>query len=174
MIPTLETDRLILRSHKREDFEALHEIWTHPSVYQYISGQPSTRERSWGRLLQYIGMWHAIGYGYWALEEKATGRYIGDVGFADFNREIEPPFGDIPEMGWVLSPQIHGKGYGSEALSRMLEWGTDFFDANSARCIISPDNIASLRIAEKNGFSRIAEITYTGEPVVLLERLFQR
>lgn len=119
-------------------------------------------------------MWHAIGYGFWALEEKATGRYIGDVGFANFNREIEPPFGDTPEMGWVLSQEIHGKGYGNEALEKMLHWGTGFFKATSTRCIISPDNIASRRIAEKNGFRKIAETAYTGEPVWLHERLFER
>lgn len=174
MIPNLETERLILRAHRREDFESLHDVWTHPSVYRYISGQPSTPERSWARLLQYIGMWQAIGYGFWALEEKATGRYMGDAGFADFNREIEPPFGETPEIGWVLAPEMHGRGYGSEALAGILEWGNDFFTANSTRCIISPDNIASLRIAEKNGFSRIAETTYTGEPVWLHERLFRR
>ncbi len=173
-IPVLETERLILRGHRESDFDALHEVWTQPVVYQYISGQPSTRERSWGRLLQYMGMWQALGYGFWALEEKATGRYIGDVGFADFKREIEPPFGDAPEMGWVLSQEIHGKGYGNEALARMLEWGTTFFKADRTRCIISPENIASRRIAEKNGFRKIAETTYTGEPVWLHERLFER
>ncbi|MGH6862260.1 MAG: GNAT family N-acetyltransferase [Phyllobacterium sp.] len=172
--PILETRRLILRQHRREDFEALHALWCHPSVYCHISGQPSTRERSWGRLLQYIGMWPVLGYGFWALEEKHSGRYIGDLGFADFNREIEPPFGASPETGWVLAPDSHGRGYGSEAVARMLAWGDGFFTARSARCIISPDNPASLRIAVKHGFRKIAETTYTGETVWLHERPFRR
>jgi RimJ/RimL family protein N-acetyltransferase len=173
MIPTLETNRLILRPHRREDFEALHAMWAHPAVYKFISGQPSTREQSWARLLRYAGLWPLIGYGFWALEEKTTGRFFGDVGFADLNREIEPPFGNIPEMGWVLAPEVHGKGYGSEALAKVIEWGDVFLTADRARCIISPGNAASLRLAEKNGFNKVIETTYTSEPVWLLERRFR-
>ncbi|CAN7180494.1 GNAT family N-acetyltransferase [Phyllobacterium sp. LjRoot231] len=173
-IPILETARLILRPHRREDFEALHAMWTHPTVYKHISGQPSTREQSWARLLRYAGMWHLIGYGFWAMEEKASGRFVGELGFGNFEREIEPRFGETPEMGWVLAPEIHGKGYGSEALSRAVEWGDRFFTVDTARCIISPNNAASLRLAEKTGFEKLMQTNYTGEPVWLLERRFQR
>jgi RimJ/RimL family protein N-acetyltransferase len=172
MIPVLETARLILRAHKREDFEALHAMWAHPSVYRYISGKPSTREQSWARLLRYAGMWPLIGYGFWALEEKASGRFIGELGFGNFERDIEPRFGDTPEMGWVLAPEIHGKGYASEAISRVVGWGENAFEQDRALCIISPGNAASLRVAEKNGFSEMLETSYTGEPVILLERPF--
>ena len=173
MIPTLETERLILRPHRREDFEALHAMWTHPSVYKYISGQPSTREQSWARLLRCAGMWQLIGYGFWAMEEKASGRFVGELGFGNFEREMEPRFGDTPEMGWVLAPEIHGKGFGSEALARVVAWGDRFFTLDTARCIISPDNVASLRLAAKAGFEKLVQTTYIGEPVWLLERKFR-
>ncbi|PSH67364.1 MULTISPECIES: GNAT family N-acetyltransferase [Phyllobacterium] len=173
MIPTLETDRLILRPHRREDFEAVHAMWQHPAIYTQITGKPSTREQSWARLLRYAGLWPLIGYGFWAMEDKATGRFVGELGFADFQREINPPFGDAPEMGWVLAPEIHGKGYGSEALASVVEWGDTFFKQDRALCIISPENAASLRVAEKNGFSKVLETTYTDEPVILLERAFR-
>lgn len=173
MIPILETDRLILRPHRREDFEAVHAMWQHPAIYTQITGKPSTREQSWARLLRYAGLWPLIGYGFWAMEDKATGRFVGELGFADFQREINPPFGDAPEMGWVLAPEIHGKGYGSEALASVVEWGDTFFKQDRALCIISPENAASLRVAEKNGFSKVLETTYTDEPVILLERAFR-
>jgi RimJ/RimL family protein N-acetyltransferase len=173
MIPTLETDRLILRPPRREDFEAVHAMWQHPAIYTQITGKPSTREQSWARLLRYAGLWPLIGYGFWAMEDKATGRFVGELGFADFQREINPPFGDAPEMGWVLAPEIHGKGYGSEALASVVEWGDTFFKQDRALCIISPENAASLRVAEKNGFSKVLETTYTDEPVILLERAFR-
>ncbi|MCO4317085.1 GNAT family N-acetyltransferase [Phyllobacterium sp. 21LDTY02-6] len=168
--PIIETERLVLRGHRRDDLERLHELWSHPVVYRHISGEPSSPERSWGRLLQYIGMWQAIGYGFWAMEEKATGRYIGDAGFADFNRVMEPAFGEVPEMGWVVSPEVHGKGYAVEALTKMLEWGKANLAARSARCIISPDNSASIKLARRCGFEPIAETNYLGEPVQLFER----
>jgi RimJ/RimL family protein N-acetyltransferase len=174
VIPTLETERLILRPHGREDFEALHAMWAHPSVYKYISGKPSTREQSWARLLRYAGMWQLIGYGFWAMQEKASGRFVGELGFGDFERDMEPRIGDTPEMGWVLAPEIHGKGFGSEALAKVVAWGDAFFKHDRAVCIISPENAASQRIAEKNGFRKIAETTYTGEPVWMFERRFRR
>jgi RimJ/RimL family protein N-acetyltransferase len=173
VIPTLETERLILRPHKREDFEALHAMWAHPSVYKYISGRPSTREQSWARLLRYAGMWQLIGYGFWAMQEKASGRFVGELGFGNFERDIEPSFGDAPEMGWVLAPEIHGKGFGSEALAKVVAWGDAFFNHERALCIISPENAASQRISEKNGFRKIAETTYTEEPVWMFERRFR-
>jgi RimJ/RimL family protein N-acetyltransferase len=173
MIPTLETDRLILRPHRREDFEAVHAMWQHPAIYTQITGKPSTREQSWARLLRYAGLWPLIGYGFWAMEAKATGRFVGELGFANFEREISPPFGDAPEMGWVLAPDFHGKGYGSEALASVVEWGDRFFKQDRALCIISPENAASLRIAEKNGFSKVLETTYTDGRVILLERPFR-
>jgi len=172
--PIVETERLILRAHRLDDFEALHSLWTQPAVYEFISGKPSTREASWGRLLKYAGLWTLNGYGFWAVEDKATGRYVGDIGFANFLRDIEPPFGDTPEMGWVLAPEIHGKGYASEALAAAAAWGDGFFRQDRALCIISPENTASLRVAEKTGFGRIGTADYTGETVLLLERRFKR
>ncbi len=173
-VPTLQTDRLILRAHRREDFDAVHAMWQHPAIYTQITGKPSTREQSWARLLRYAGMWNMIGYGFWVLQDKASGRFVGEMGFADFQREISPPFGEAPEMGWVLSPEIHGKGYGSEALARVVAWGDTFFKQERALCMISPENAASLRLAAKNGFSKIMETTYTDEPVILLERRFRK
>src|SRR5579872_7110534 len=84
LVPILETDRLKLRGHRLEDFEACAAVWADPAVVRYISGKPSTRTQSWLRMLAYGGHWQHVPFGYWAVEEKKTGRYIGDVGFADF------------------------------------------------------------------------------------------
>jgi RimJ/RimL family protein N-acetyltransferase len=57
-----------------------------------------------------------LSYGYWAVEEKTSGRYVGELGFADFKRDIVPSIEGMPELGWALVPQFHGKGYATEAL----------------------------------------------------------
>ena len=75
------------------------------------------------RLLRYGGMWPMLGYGYWAIEEKASGALVGDIGYADFMREMTPPLDGMPEMGWVLASSAHGKGYASEALAAISAWG---------------------------------------------------
>ena len=115
--PLLKTDRLILRRHNVEDFAALHEMWTEPVVYQHIVARPSTREESWSRLLRYVGHWALLGYGYWAVEEQATGSFVGEMGFADYHRDIDPPLDGRPELGWILKTSAHGAGYATEALS---------------------------------------------------------
>src|SRR5262245_44423452 len=94
--PVIETERLILRSHRRDDYAALAAMWAEPKVGQFILGRPSTAEESWARLLRYIGHWQLMGFGFWALEEKASGDFIGELGFADYARDIDPPFGGRP------------------------------------------------------------------------------
>src|SRR5688500_3429452 len=109
-IPTLQTPRLVLRAHALSDFDAAVAMWADPVVVRYTIGQPSTAQRTWLRLLTYLGHWDLMGYGYWAVEEKATGRFIGEVGFADFKRGLDPSIEGVPELGWVLAPHAHGKG----------------------------------------------------------------
>lgn len=169
MIPVIETERLRLRGHALKDFEPLAAMWSDPAVVRFISGKPSTREESWARLLRYPGHWTLLGYGFWAIEEKASGAYAGEGGFMNFMRDIDPPF-DAPEMGWSLAPGMHGKGYAREAVSAMVRWGEAHFARRDFVCMISPQNAPSLRLAEKLGYREYARSTYKGDASVLLRR----
>ena len=168
--PTITTERLTLRAHRREDFEDVAANWAHPDVTRFIGGKPASREESWAKMLRLMGHWPAVGFGYWLARETATGRFVGEMGFGDFKRELDPPFDSAPEAGWVLAPDFHGKGYGTEAVSAFLAWG----EANIGRvrnvCLIDPDNTPSLALARKVGFSPYAETDYKDAPVILLER----
>lgn len=168
-VPVLETPRLKLRAHTVDDFPALAAVWAAEAVTRYIGGKPSTPAEAWARLLRYRGLWPLLGYGYWAVEDKSSGRFVGDVGFADFHRMIEPPIHGFPEAGWVMSPEFHGKGYASEAVAAALQW-LDAAAKGRTVCIIDPANAPSLRIAEKNGFRDHRRTTFMGEDVLLLER----
>jgi RimJ/RimL family protein N-acetyltransferase len=169
LVPVLETERLRLRGHTLADFDAVAEMWADPIVTRYIGGKPSTREESWARLLRYPGMWALLGYGFWAIEEKASGRFVGEIGFADFQREIEPAI-DAPEQGWVLAPWAHGKGYASEALAATIVWGESHLGRRDFVCIISPENLASIRVAEKAGYAKIARTAYKGAETLMFRR----
>src|SRR5690242_21259683 len=72
--PTLETARLRLRAHRPDDFAACRAIWSDPEIVRHIGGKPSTGEEAWRRLLTYAGLWRLLGFGYWAIEERASGR----------------------------------------------------------------------------------------------------
>jgi RimJ/RimL family protein N-acetyltransferase len=169
MAPVLETERLILRGHTRADFDTLRAMWADPAVVRFIGGKPSTREESWGRLLRYPGMWALIGYSFWVIEEKASGKMIGEGGFADFQREIAPPI-DAPEQGWALLPSAQGKGYAFEALSAMITWGEAHFGRRDFACIIAPENAPSIRLAERLGYHETVRGSYKDAPTVFFRR----
>jgi RimJ/RimL family protein N-acetyltransferase len=169
--PTLETERLRLRAYRREDFPALLEVWGDPLVMRHVLGRASTEEETWARLLRYAGLWPLLGYGYWAVEERSTGRFVGDVGFADFRREMTPSFGDAPEAGWVLGSWAHGKGFATEAVRAAHAWS----DAHLGRaphtvCMIAPENTASIAVATKCGYVRDGVGFFKGHESLLFRR----
>lgn len=169
-VPVLETERLRLRAHRADDHAECMAIWSNPEVVRHIGGRAFTSEEVWRRLLQYVGLWNLLGYGYWAVEEKATGRYIGDIGFADFKRDLQPSLEGMLEFGWVLAPHAHGKGYASEAVAAVMAWAAQYQPALRAVCIIDPANQPSIRVAEKAGFKRWQETTYHGSPTIVFSR----
>jgi RimJ/RimL family protein N-acetyltransferase len=170
MAPVIETERLILRAHRPDDFAACAAMWALPEVVRYIGGKPFSVEEVWSRVLRYAGHWQWMGFGFWALEEKSTGTFAGDLGFAEFKREIEPSILGIPEVGWVLAPHAQGKGYATEALRAIVAWGDRHFDRARTVCLIHPENQPSLRVAEKCGYKEFHRTTYKGQPTILLER----
>lgn len=168
--PTITTDRLVLRGHCLDDFADCAAMWGDPVVTRHIGGRPFTTEEVWARLLRYVGHWAMLGFGTWTVRDKATGRFLGEVGFADNQRDIDPPFGDRPEMGWVLVPCAHGQGVATEAVRAALAWGDVRFGATRTRCMIDPDNAPSIRVAEKCGYHLFAHATYKGQSTLLFER----
>lgn len=169
MIPVIETERLRLRGHELADFDKSAAMWALDGTTRYISGKPSTREESWGRFVRYPGQWALLGYGYWLIEEKASGRYLGEGGWLDGQRELEPKL-DAPEQGWALVPEAHGKGYALEAARAMLDWAEPHFGRSDFVCIISPENQPSLKLAAKLAYAEYARTTYKGDPIALLRR----
>lgn len=164
----IETERLILRPHRAEDFGDLAAMWGDPAVTRFIGGRPSTAEESWARLLRYGGLWGLLGFGYWAARDRATGRFVGDVGFAEFRRGLG--FEGVPEAGWVLSPWAHGRGLAGEAVRAALAWADARGWARSV-CIIDEENAPSLRLGGACGYREASRLTYKDHPVVLMERL---
>jgi RimJ/RimL family protein N-acetyltransferase len=169
-IPEIETARLRLRGHRAGDFTASAAMWGDAEVTRFIGGRPFTGEEVWSRLLRYIGHWEWVGYGTWVVEEKATGAFVGEIGFCDYRREIEPPL-DVPEVGWVLARAMQRKGYGTEAIRAALVWGEAHLPlAPRTTCIIDPANGPSLRTAEKCGFREQRRAMYKGVELVVLGR----
>ena len=145
-------------------------MWADESVVRHVGGRASTRQESWFRLLRYRGLWPVLGYGYWAVRERQSGRFVGDVGFADFKRGSEPSIDGHVEAGWVLAGWTHGRGYATEALAAALGWLDSATPHRSVVCLIDAGNFASLRVAEKCGFARTGLARVDASESVLLGR----
>lgn len=172
-VPIVETERLRLRAFQLSDFDTYFAMHQDPAVYRYLMPAPPVEEALWIVALRMTGHWALQGFGFWTVEEKASGQCIGVLGFADARRNIEPSIKGFPEMGWVLAGHAHGKGYATEAGTAALAWADAHFGPTRMVCLMDPDNAASRRVAEKFGFREFARPTYHGEPGLLLERLPQ-
>ena len=170
MVPILETARLRLRGHRENDLGAHAAIMGDPEVVRFLGGNPLPREEAWRRMLAGAGVWSLIGYGYWAIERKEDGAYLGLAGFADFKRDMTPSIEGLPEMGWILAPEGQGKGYATEAVTAALEWADAELPAPEIAAIISHGNQSSIRVAEKAGFGHREDAFYKGEPILLFRR----
>jgi RimJ/RimL family protein N-acetyltransferase len=169
--PTLKTQRLTLRLHKRDDFQSCFDLWNDPGVYKYIGGKPATDNEVWSKFLRCVGHWEIMGYGYWVVVENSSGKYVGEIGYADWHRDIEPSIKGMPEIGWILHSKAHGKGYATEALQEVIAWGDKNLNSEKTVCIINPENIASLRVAEKMGYKETCRTTFADLPTIIFSRL---
>jgi RimJ/RimL family protein N-acetyltransferase len=168
--PVIETERLRLRPHESDDLAECVAMWSDPVVVRYTTGEPSPPQRTWFRILAYRGHWALLSYGYWAVEEKTSGRFVGELGFADFKRDIVPSIEGLPELGWALVPQFHGQGYATEALKAAVAWGDHHIAERRTVCIIHRDNHRSFRVAEKLGYKAIICTTGSGSSNTILAR----
>jgi RimJ/RimL family protein N-acetyltransferase len=169
-VPVLETERLILRGHTLDDFPAYAAMWADADVTRYIGGAPLSQEEAWGKFLRAFGQWSAMGFGFWSVVEKASGRRVGELGFLEGRRDIVPSFIGTPECGWAFVAQSHGRGYATEAVRAVLAWGGKHFGKVRIVCIIAPENVASLRVAEKSGFRETSRTRYKGAATIILHR----
>jgi RimJ/RimL family protein N-acetyltransferase len=145
-------------------------MWGDSAITRYIGGKPLSEEETWARLLRYAGHWLMLGFGYWLAEEKETGQYIGEIGFADFKRDLQPGLPGLPEVGWVLTTGSRGKGYATEAVRAVAAWGDSHFKLPRTFCIIHPENQASIRVALKCGFKELQPTSYKGRPLIMFVR----
>lgn len=173
--PVLTSDRLVLRPLRPDDLDASHALWCEESVYRFISGKPSNRQDCWFRLLNFVGMWSMMGFGYWAVEHRETGDYVGEVGFADFKRALSVDIEGHPEMGWILSPRFFGQGLGHEAVSCALRWAQETLPFDEVFCIIAPENHASARLAQRAGFVQQSKpVVFNEAPTLFFRRPLDR
>ncbi len=142
-IPRLETERLILRAPSEADFEAEAEFFA-SDASKFVGG-PLRPDETWRSIAMLLGHWELRGYGFWGVEEKDTGTYVGHVG-------LWFPHGwPEPEIGWTLMNNATGKGYATEAALAARTHAYDILGWDTAISLIDPDNHASKAVAKRLG-----------------------
>ena len=168
--PRLETERLVLREFQLDDLDAHAATLGNRDVVRHLGGEPFDREDSLRRLTMAVGQWPLQGMGYWAVERKSDQRLVGQVGFADFQRNMKPDIAGLPEMGWIFDTVAHGQGIAGEAARAALAWIDETYAPPEITAIISIENAKSMRLAERLGFVREPDAVYRDELIALFRR----
>ncbi len=141
----IKTKRLLLRQFRDEDWRDLHQYCASEEATRYTLGRVLTEGETWRTLCSLIGHWQLRGYGPYAVEELASGRVLGTVGF------WYPNDWPSPEIKWALAPAHWGKGFASEAARAVQQVGLAHLPEISLISFIHPENTPSLRLAEALG-----------------------
>lgn len=158
-VPVLETERLRLREICPDDVEAYCALCADAEVMRHLGGQPWDEQTAWRHLAMLIGHWTLRGYGSWAVEEKASGDFLGRVGF------IHPAGWPEFEMGWALARASWGRGFATEAASAAKRYAFEEMGRSEFISLIAPGNVASQRVAQKLGAFHDGDTEVKGIPV---------
>ena len=140
----LETERLILRLPRIEDFERYAELMADETASLHIGGQ-LPRGAAWRRFLQMPGAWALQGFAMFSVIERSSGRWVGQMG------PWRPDGWPGNEIGYAFHPDAWGKGYAVESAVAAVDWSFDTLGWDEIVHCIAPGNVASQNVAKRLG-----------------------
>jgi RimJ/RimL family protein N-acetyltransferase len=167
---SLVTERLRLTVPTLDDFEEMSLMWSDMEVVAQVIGRPLTEEEVWARLHRIAGHWALLGFGHWIVRERHSGKFVGELGFFRFKRNLGADFDGAHEMGWMFSRKSQGQGYATEAAAAALTWLERERHSMETVCLIPPDNLASLALADKLSYAIQREVVYRDKAMLVLRR----
>lgn len=142
-VPQLETDRLILRAMSFTDWpDYCAMMMSERAVHM---GGPFTLAGAWGMFCADAAQWSLFGFGALMIDEKSTGRCVGQVGIND------GPLFPEQELGWLLYAGAEGHGIATEAARAMRQWAFDMRGLKTLVSYIAPENHRSINLARRLG-----------------------
>lgn len=141
MIPTLETERLLLRPQTMDDWPAYARLMMSDQAV-YLDG-PHSLGDAWGLFCHNLAQWPLMGQGTLMIESRETGECLGQVGI-----HYGPLFPEH-ELGWQLYPGAEGNGYAFEAAEALRDWAFAVRGLESLVSHIDPENHGSRKLAER-------------------------
>lgn len=146
----LRTDRLTLRRWRDSDLEPWAAMNADPEVREHL-GALLTREQSDGSVTRFQAEFDQRGYGWWAVEVRATGEFIGFAGLDQVDDGM--PFTGV-EIGWRLARSAWGQGYATEAALSVLSHGFDALDFPEILAVTTATNLRSQAVMRRIGMTR--------------------
>ncbi|AQU82740.1 MULTISPECIES: GNAT family N-acetyltransferase [unclassified Halomonas] len=158
-----ETERLVIRALSLNDVSELNKILSDPEVMKYsirgVCDEAATR-----RFIDWcLDCYASRSIGPWALVEKVSGQLIGFCGISPEEVNGVEEIG----LGYRLAKQYWNKGFASEAVQAVLSSAFSQKQLSSVVVIIESENVASLKVANKAGFSAFETLEFHSRPVRL-------
>ena len=173
----IESERLLLRRITRDDYDFFARLHATPEVRRYLgNGQPQSAEesRAW---VERVSMYQRVNLGFLAVVRKSDGRLIGRCGLSELVVEAkaapgtiprgwfqraQAPAGaellDTPDLGYTFDPASWGHGYATEAARCVFDYARANLGWPRIVSVIHPDNVRSLRVAERSGLRRDGQV----------------
>lgn len=158
MLPSTETERLVLSCPSPVDLDGLFAIESDPRVWTHY---PSLRHREREQTLEMIERWRArwdeVGLGPWVARLKRDSRVIGSGGCSLVD-------GLVWNLGYRLAAEVHGRGYATELAAHALERARQIEPSRPVVASLLEHNLASERVARKLGFGCVYRGADAGNP----------
>ena len=155
-IPTLPTERLLLRAFRAADWDRFAMMESNPEVRRYRGANLLSREEAWSAMQLLLGQWALRGYGVFALAERNSNRFVGFAGV------LHPPDWPEPELAYSLDQAFWGQGYAVEAAAAARDWAFANCGMERLASFILPDNARSVRVAQTLGAVREGTVALRG------------
>ena len=151
VIPTVETERLVLSAWTEADVDEYARICAIPEVMRFMwPARPATPAESAYGVQLLREHWLHWGFGHWAVHDKESGQFVGRTGAKRHDDwELDP--GRNTEIGWLYDPAVWGRGYATEGARAALAFCLEDVGAEEVISIAHPGNGASRRVMENVG-----------------------
>lgn len=147
---SLRTDRLVLRRWRDSDLAPWAAMNADPQVREHL-GDLLTREQSDASVARFEADFDRRGFGWWAVEVRATGEFIGFAGLDELDDEM--PFTGV-EIGWRLARPAWGRGYATEAARAVLAHAFDTLGLAEVLAVTTAANVRSQAVMRRLGMTR--------------------
>ncbi|MEL7720796.1 GNAT family N-acetyltransferase [Citromicrobium bathyomarinum] len=172
-----ETDRLILRDWREEDWPRFWEGTNTPAVMRWLGGVCDADKRA-GAQDRLLGYQRDHGHTFWVLERKADGAILGFCGLKRCN-QAGGPLG-MMEVGWRLREDAWGQGYAKEAATASLNLAFERYGADEVVALTVARNTASWGLMKRLGMQRREDLDFANadfdpeEPTIIVYSITQR